>query len=57
MYFMVEASETQNRQPKILQGSIKIGKQGEFRERGGPGLKSGLDCVYLSDLGKALEGP
>lgn len=54
---MVEARETQNRQPEILQGSIKTGEQGEFRERGGPGVKSGLDSIHLSDLGNALEGP
>ena len=56
---MVEACETQNRQPKILQGSIKTGKQGEFREGGGPGLKSGLDSIHLSDLGnvKGHRGP
>lgn len=55
--FMVEACEPQNRQPKTLQGSIKTGKRGEFRERGGPGPKSGLASSHLSDLGKALEGP
>lgn len=55
--FAVEGCETKSRNSSYSKEVLKQGSKGEFRERGGPGLKSGLDSFNLSDLGKALEGP
>ena len=42
--------------PRYSKEVIKTGQQEVLSKRGGPGLKSGLDSLNLSGLGKALEG-
>ena len=42
--------------PRCSREALKTGKQEVLSKRGGPGLKSGLDSLNLSGLGKALEG-